>query len=115
MLTTTLYHTLQALNLNQPHELIAYGTHTLIIILKLRPNLDHVPPPPPGLQKQLLHHPRLSLTRKFLGNAENKMQLFRYLSKAILKAEPLRYVRVYSTYDDTVLIKSSDQQLAYAT
>ena len=72
-------------------------------------------PRSPGLQKQLLHHPRLSLTRKFLGNAENKMQLFRYLSKAILKAEPLRYVRVYSTYDDTVLIKSSDQQLAYAT
>ena len=48
--------------------------------------------------------------KKLLGNAENKIQLFRYLSKAIVKAEPLRNVLVYSTYDDTVLINSSDQQ-----
>ena len=42
MLTTTLYHTFQALYVNQPHGLISYGTHTLIIILKLRPNPDEV-------------------------------------------------------------------------
>ena len=47
---------------------------------------------------------------KFLGNAKNKIQLFRYLSKAIVKEESLRNVLVYSTYDDTVLINSSDQQ-----
>ena len=48
--------------------------------------------------------------KKFLGNAENKIQIFRYQSKAIVKAEPLSNVLAYSTYDDTVLINSSDQQ-----
>ena len=50
--------------------------------------------------------------KKFLGFAENKIELFRYISKAIAKAEPLRNVLVHSTYDDTVLINSSDQQSA---
>ena len=48
----------------------------------------------------------------FLGNAENKIQLFRYLSKTIVKTEHLRNVIVYSIYDDTVLNNSFDQQSA---
>ena len=80
------------------------------LILKLRPNPDEVI----LAQKLLLHHPSLSLGlwKMFLGNAENKIQLFRYLSKAIVKAEHLRNVIVYSIYDDTVLINSFDQQSA---
>ena len=110
MLTTTLSHTLQALYLNQPHGLLSYGTHTLIIILKPRPNPDEVI----LVQKLLLHHPSLflGLWKMFLGNAENKIQLFRYLSKAIVKAAHLRNVIVYSIYDDTVLINGFDQQSA---
>ena len=110
MLTTTLSHRLQALYLNQPHGLISYGTHTLIIILKLRPNPDEVL----LVQKLLLHHPSLSLTT---GKCFWEMQKIRFNSsgtypKLLLRLKNLRNVLVYSIYDDTVVIDSFDQQSA---
>ena len=89
-------------------RLISYGTHTLIIRLKLRPNTDQVP----LVQKLLLQHPRLSLTT---GETFWEMQKIRCNFSGTypkLSKEHLRNVHVYSKCDDTKLINSSDQQSA---
>ena len=48
---------------------------------------------------------------KFLANSRNKLQLFRFLSKAVIEASSqFTDVVVCSTYDDHVLVNTSDSQ-----
>ena len=48
---------------------------------------------------------------KFLANSRNKVQLFRFLSKAVIEtSSQFTDVVVCSTYDDHVLVNSSDSQ-----
>ena len=48
---------------------------------------------------------------KFLANSRNKVQLFRFLSKAVIEASSqFTDVVVCSTYDDHVLVNTSDSQ-----
>ena len=48
---------------------------------------------------------------KFLANSRNKVQLFRFLSKAVIEASSqFTDVEVCSTYDDHVLVNTSDSQ-----
>ena len=48
---------------------------------------------------------------KFLANSRNKVQLFKFLSKAVIEASSqLTDVVVCSTYDDHVLVNNSDSQ-----
>ena len=48
---------------------------------------------------------------KFLANSRNKVQLFRFLSKAVIEvSSQFTDVVVCSTYDDHVLVNTSDSQ-----
>ena len=110
MLCVTSCHSLPTLSQIRHRDSISFGTSTYPDLnLKAQAQAKRGNPGVTTIVEGYTPVPRD--WNKFLANSRNKVQLFRFLSKAVIEASSqFTDVVVCSTYDDHVLVNTSDSQ-----